>query len=60
MLFGRADDDEPPERQAEPWQATHVVVAGELALLFAAGVFFVTAPGFEWAASIAAVFTVHP
>ncbi len=59
MLFGPADGGARAPERAESWEATHTVVAVELTLLFAAGVFFVTTPGYEWAASIAAVFTVH-
>jgi formate hydrogenlyase subunit 3/multisubunit Na+/H+ antiporter MnhD subunit len=60
MLFGPAGADSPPRPPREPWQPTHTVAAVQLALLFAAGLFFVSEPGFEWAASIARVFTVHP
>ena len=45
---------------AEAFTITHAVVAVELALLFAGGVFFLSTPGFEWAASIARAFTVYP
>ncbi len=31
----------------------------ELALLFAGGVFFLTTPGYDWAASVALDFTVY-
>jgi hydrogenase-4 component F len=60
MLFSPPQDAAHTDDQPESWQATHTVVACELALLFAAGLFFVTTPGYEWAASVAAVFTVHP
>jgi hydrogenase-4 component F len=68
MLFGgeRAPHDEPAEEasagdlSAELWQPTHTVVALQLLVLFGGGLFFVSAPGFEWAASIASVFTVQP
>ena len=60
MLFGAVRDRRARERRSEPWQATHTVVAVELVLLFAAGIFFMTTPGFEWAASVARVFTVQP
>jgi hydrogenase-4 component F len=61
MLFSEAghghdEADLPPE----PWQATHTVVAIQLVLLFGGGLFFVSAPGFEWAGSIASAFTVQP
>jgi hydrogenase-4 component F len=59
MLFSTPDDGPEPATQAEPWQTTHTVVAVELALLFVAGAFFVTTPGFEWASSVADVFTVR-
>ena len=40
---------------------TYVVTnSPELALLFAGGVFFLSTPGFEWAASVARDFTVCP
>jgi len=60
MLFARGESGELVERRHEPWQTTHTVVAVELTLLFAAGIFFVTTPGYEWAASIARVFTLQP
>ena len=44
----------------EPFGLIHGVVAVELLLLFAAGVFFLTAPGLAFASSIAATFTVQP
>ena len=60
MLFG----GDPPEAgeapPPEPITITHVVVAVELALLFAGGVFFLSTPGFNWAASVARDFTVWP
>ncbi|HEY3384386.1 MAG TPA: proton-conducting transporter membrane subunit [Vicinamibacterales bacterium] len=61
MLFGgdahaRPEEAPPPER----FTVTHAVLAVELALLFGGGVFFLTRPGFELAASIARVFTVKP
>jgi len=46
----------PPER----FTLTHAVVAADLALLFAGGVFFLTTPGFELATSIARTFMVVP
>jgi len=60
MLFSPAGDDAGPGDRREAWQATHTVVAVQLTLLFATGLFFVTTPGYEWAASVAAAFTVHP
>jgi len=60
MLFGRPDDIPGQAPPAEPLTITHVVVAVELALLFAGGIFFLSTPGFEWAASIARDFTVGP
>jgi hydrogenase-4 component F len=58
MLFSPAPDEPDVTSHPEPWQTTHTVVAVELGLLFALGAFFVTTPGYEWAASVAAVFTV--
>jgi hydrogenase-4 component F len=60
MLFGAGERTDEPARRAEPFTVTHAVVAVELALLFAGGVFFLSTPGFEWAASIARDFTVCP
>jgi hydrogenase-4 component F len=59
MLFGPSGSER-PERRDERFTITHAVVAAELALLFAGGVFFLSTPGFEWAASIARTFTVAP
>ncbi len=60
MLFG----GDPPEAgeapPPEPITITHAVVAVELILLFAGGVFFLSTPGFNWAASVARDFTVWP
>jgi len=59
MLHGPEGEPGPlhaPERRT----ITHIVVAAELVLLFAGGVFFLTTPGFEWASSIARTFTVVP
>lgn len=58
MLYGPQEHG--PLPAPEPRTITHVVVAVELALLFAGGVFFLTVPGFEWASSIARTFTVVP
>jgi hypothetical protein len=62
MLFGRHDGEAAHAAASvpEPLTITHAVVAVELALLFAGGVFFLSTPGFEWAASIARDFTVAP
>ena len=59
MLFGEAPGG-PDARPREEWTLTHWVVAAELVLLFAGGVFFLTAPGFALAASIAGTFTLQP
>jgi hydrogenase-4 component F len=59
MLFAPAGGAEGPHR-AERITLTHGVVAAELALLFAGGLFFLSTTGYEWAASIARVFTVQP
>ena len=56
----RATAGRAPAAAAEPFTITHAVVAVELALLFAGGIFFLSTPGFEWAASIARDFTVAP
>ena len=60
MLFEAGPPENAAERRAEPFTVTHAVVAVELALLFAGGVFFLSTPGYEWAASIARDFTVRP
>jgi hydrogenase-4 component F len=62
MLFGHDDGEtgHAPASAPEPFTITHAVVAIELALLFAGGIFFLSTPGFEWAASIARDFTVAP
>ena len=65
MLFGAGDEEaEPagsaPEHPPERFTRTHLVVAVQLALLFAGGLFFLTATGFGMAERIAATFTVHP
>jgi hydrogenase-4 component F len=57
MLYSDAPADAGPP---ETFTITHAVVAAELALLFAGGVFFLSATGFDWASSIARVFTVYP
>ena len=61
MLFG---DEEAQGgatgRPAEAFTLTHAVVTAELVLLFAGGVFFLTVPGFNFAASIAQTFTLQP
>ena len=59
MLFG-SGDGALAERRDERFTITHAVVAVELALLFAGGIFFLSTPGYEWAASIARTFTVAP
>ena len=56
MLFGGETSSPAPERAT----LTHAVVAAELVLLFAGGIFFLTVPGFELAASIASTFTLQP
>jgi hydrogenase-4 component F len=60
MLFEAGPPESPAERRAEPFTVTHAVVAVELALLFAGGIFFLSTPGYEWAARIARDFTVRP
>jgi hypothetical protein len=60
MLFGHGDGEAGHAPAPEPFTITHAVVAVELALLFAGGIFFLSTPGFEWAASIARDFTVAP
>jgi hydrogenase-4 component F len=66
MLYGGDGEPAPRlgERQeppaAEPFTRTHLVVAIQLALLFAGGVFFLTATGYAAAERVAAVFTVRP
>jgi hypothetical protein len=62
MLFGHDDGEtgHAPASAPDPFTITHAVVAIELALLFAGGIFFLSTPGFEWAASIARDFTVAP
>ncbi len=60
MLFGRHEPQAEAGRPGEGWTPTHGVVAVELVLLFAGGIFFLTVPGFELAASIAATFTLQP
>jgi hypothetical protein len=60
MLFGHDDAEAGRATAPEPVTITHVVVAVELALLFAGGIFFLSTPGFDWAASIARDFTVAP
>jgi hydrogenase-4 component F len=60
MLFSAGPPTAPATRPREPFTVIHAVVAVELALLFAGGVFFLSTPGFEWAASIARDFTVFP
>jgi len=44
----------------EPFTVTHLVVGIQLALLFAGGIFFLTASGCAAAERVAAVFTVRP
>lgn len=66
MLYGSEHDEEsrtgsasePPAR--EPFTVTHLVVGIQLALLFAGGIFFLTASGYAAAERVAAVFTVRP
>jgi hydrogenase-4 component F len=58
MLFGDDGPADGLQRRGEPFTVTHAVVAVELALLFAGGAFFLTTPGFDWAASVARDFTV--
>jgi hydrogenase-4 component F len=60
MLFSNGPADAPFTGPPEPFTITHAVVAVELALLFAGGIFFLTTPGFEWAAAVARDFTVFP
>jgi hydrogenase-4 component F len=60
MLFSGSPADGAPTGPRERFTITHAVVAAELVLLFAGGIFFLSAPGFEWAASIARTFTVGP
>jgi hydrogenase-4 component F len=60
MLFDADRPENGAEPLPEPFTVTHAVVAVELALLFAGGVFFLSTPGYEWAASIARDFTVCP
>lgn len=60
MLFGHDGGETVPAPAPEPFTITHAVVAVELALLFAGGLFFLSTPGFEWAASIARDFMVTP
>lgn len=60
MLFSRDPAGAPSPGPPESFTLTHAVVAVELALLFGGGVFFLSTPGFEWAASIARAFTVYP
>jgi hydrogenase-4 component F len=58
MLFSSESSEGPSAGRPEPFNVIHAVVAVELALLFSGGVFFLSTPGFEWAASIARDFTV--
>ncbi|MBP7568596.1 MAG: hydrogenase 4 subunit F [Acidobacteria bacterium] len=60
MLFSEGGRPAPEARGAEPFNLTHAVVAAELALLFAGGLFFLTSPGYGLAASIASTFTPLP
>ena len=57
MLFAEGARPAPEEPEAERFNLTHAVVVAELALLFAGGLFFLTTPGFQLAASIASTFT---
>jgi hydrogenase-4 component F len=60
MLFSGGPAADPPAGPSETFTITHGVVAAELVLLFLGGLFFLSTPGFEWAASIARTFTVAP
>lgn len=64
MLHGTPGDDAGGEHEVrwgdERFGLIHGVVALELVLLFAAGAFFLTTPGAQFAASVAATFTVQP
>ncbi|RPJ74639.1 MAG: hypothetical protein EHM24_05725, partial [Acidobacteria bacterium] len=60
MLFGGQGPESEAGQSGEGWTLTHGVVAVELVLLFAGGVFFLTVPGYELAASIASSFTLQP
>jgi hydrogenase-4 component F len=60
MLYSAAPADARPAEPPEAFNVTHAVVAAELALLFAGGVFFLSTAGFDWATSIAGAFTVIP
>jgi hydrogenase-4 component F len=57
MLFAEGARPAPEGPGAERFNLTHAVVAAQLALLFAGGLFFLTTPGFQLAASIASTFT---
>jgi hydrogenase-4 component F len=59
MLFGGEDHGVRTGSKPEHMTLTHAVVAGELVLLLAGGLFFLTEPGFELAASIASTFTLQ-
>jgi len=66
MLYGSEHDEESRAGSAseppvhEPFTVTHLVVGIQLALLFAGGIFFLTASGCAAAERVAAVFTVRP
>jgi hydrogenase-4 component F len=60
MLYSDPPADAAAAGPAETFTITHAVVAVELALLFAGGVFFLSTTGFAWASSIARAFTVYP
>jgi len=66
MLYGSERGEESPAGSAaepparEPFTVTHLVVGLQLALLFAGGIFFLTAGGYAAAERVAAVFTVRP
>ena len=58
MLFSH---DPTSVKSAIPgWNRTHTIMAMELLCLVAAGIFFMTADGYRFAASIAATFTPFP